>query len=574
MSAFFPILLIGALASTALAADNRGEIRKAVDAPTPVEKSHGETPGVGAYLIGAVADIGGEPDTALAGYLRALAEDPDNMDLRQRSFELAMMAGDVDNAVRLARTMDSMEQTTMTRLVQMAALAHEGKVDDARKMADEVSKVSPELLQFKLFRAYLDYADGVKVEAVIANLERDELPASMHGRRNYHIARLWLKAGQPEKALTALKAAHAMEPGAVASTLLLGQVLAQQGQAEAGAVVYDTFRAENPAVALLVPEGRVLLAGEVPAFSSTLDDDVSATVSDFGLLVWAQGAPGPARQILNLSLWLNPNDVYTRYYIGMLLEMGGDSAGARQQYQRLLAADNVPDGVKLSAEIRLAEVRFRDGDEDAAWGIVKKLAEKHPDLASLQRSLAQMALQREDYGRAIKAYTRLLEMGAMHTKPEARAELLFTRGAAYERKGDIAAATEDLQAALALAPTNAQILNYLGYMWVDKGMRIEEAFKLLQKAHLLEPHDGAITDSLGWAYYRQGDYATAVLYLVRATEQDPESPEIFDHLGDAYAKLKRMEDARREWQRALDLLEAGREGPHDDFERNVRRKLK
>jgi Flp pilus assembly protein TadD len=151
---------------------------------------------------------------------------------------------------------------------------------------------------------------------------------------------------------------------------------------------------------------------------------------------------------------------------------------------------------------------------------------------------------------------------------------LFARGAAYERDGKVREASEDLQAALKLVPTSAQVMNYLGYMWIDKGVNVVQAFELLQKAHLLAPQDGAITDSLGWAYYKQGDYATAMTYLVAATEQDPESPEIYDHLGDAFAKLGRRRDAEREWQRALDLVAAGKEAPGDDFAKAVKKKLK
>jgi len=290
--------------------------------------------------------------------------------------------------------------------------------------------------------------------------------------------------------------------------------------------------------------------------------------------VWAQGALGPARQVLNLSLWLNPNEVYTRYYAAMLLEMGNDLPGARAHYEALINGAAVPANVKLAAQIRLAEVQFREGDEETPWKTLRQLAKDNPAVPNLQRSVAQLAFNRGDYATATDSYSVLIATLPEHTPPDARAELLFARGAAYERGGNVKAATADMQEALKLEPTNAQVLNYLGYMWVDKGVNIEQAFDYLQKAHLLAPEDGAITDSLGWGYYKQGDYATAMTYLVIATEQEPESPEIYDHLGDAYAKLGRRDDARREWQRALDLVAAGKETPTEDFEALVRKKLR
>lgn len=579
MSMFVPVLLIGALASTALAlespsfASDGSPVKGTPQQVVPME-SDAEIPGLGAYLIGAVADISGSPSIALEGYLRALSEDSSNIELRLRTFELALMAGDIPNAIRLVKTLPEKEQTTVTRLVLMADYAHEGKVAEARKAARQIAKVSPELLQFRLLQVYLDYANGAKLEDLIKWLDSQELPPSMAGRRDYHVARLWLKAGKPEKALELLKRSHAAEPGSVAGTILLGQVLARQGQPDVAAAVYDSFRAENPAVALLVPEGKDILAHQPEPFASTLDDDLASALSDFGLLIWAQGAFSPARQVLNLSLWLNPDDVYTRYYTGMLLEMGNDLAGASVHYQYLIDEPDAPEGVQLSAKIRLAEVQFREGDEETSWKSLRVLAKQYPDVPGLQKSVAQLAFNRGEYRQAIASYTHMLENLPTQTPPEARAELLYARGATYERWGEPEKATADLKAALALMPTNPQILNYLGYMWVDENINIKEAFEMLQKAHLLAPQDGAITDSLGWAYYRQGQYDTAIAYLTRATEQDPESAEIYDHLGDAYMKLGREDEARREWQRAVDLAEAGKPVPNEGFLKAVKKKLK
>lgn len=578
MSIFVPVLLAGALASAAWVSDV--PVANSSDTAAPprgdinyVSGVSSTVPGLGSYLIGAVADLGGMPDVALKGYMGALADDPDSLELRQRTFELSLMSGDMGNAVRLARTLPEVNQTTMSNLVRMADDAHSGKIDKARKVAREITKTSPDLLQFRLMQAYLDYAHGSRVPQLVAWIDSLDLPSSMAGRKYYHEARLWLKAGEPEKALVALKKAHAAEPGAVGSTILLGQTLARQGQPDAAAAVYDTFRAENPAIALLVPEGKDILANQPPAFASTVDEDLSATLADFGLLVWAQGAIAPARQVLNLTLWLNPDDIYTRYYLGLLLEMGGDLPAAAANYD-VLAHGNVPEGVRIAAEIRLAEVAYRGGDKETPWQTLSKLAEEHPDVIGLQRSVAQMAFNRGEFDKAASSYSNMIDHLPAQTPAEAKAELLFARGAAYERGGNPKAATTDLQAALALMPAEPQVLNYLGYMWIEQGTHIQEAFEMLQKAHLLAPQDGAVTDSLGWAYYKQGDYATAMTYLEHAVEQEPESAEIFDHLGDAYAKLGRKDDARLAWQRALDLVAAGKDAPDAGFAKAVKKKLR
>lgn len=578
MSILVPVIVIGALASAAWALDKSAPAAlhaiTALSTPSiqPLDEN-GDPHGLGAYLKGAVADIGGAPDTALQGYLQALGDDPDNLDLRARAFELALMSGDVDSAIRLAHTLPDLNQTTISRLVLMADAAHEGRIPEARKSAREVAKISPDLLQFRLLQAYLDYARGTKVDKLIRQLDATPLPGSLAGRQLYHEARLLLKDGQPQKALNYLRKAHQAEPSAVTSTLLLGQLLARQGQPDEGAAIYDTFRAANPALSLLIPPGSTLLTTQPEPFASTVDDDLSATLADFGLLVWAQGAIGPARQILNLALWLNPDDAYTRYYQALLLEMGQDFPAARAEYTNLLDKNLHPD-FKLAVQIRLGEVEYRLGNKDAAYTAMRKLARQNPQVIPLQRSASQMAFDKGEFMEAAEGYSRILENLTPETPTDARVELLFARGASLERAGKVKEASDDLLAALKLAPTNASIMNYLGYMWVDNGMRIPEAFTLLQKAHLLAPRDGAITDSLGWAYFKQGDAQTAASYLVIATEQSPESPEIYDHLGDAYAKLGKQVEARREWQRALDLITAGKEVPSPDFVAKVQKKLR
>ena len=95
------------------------------------------------------------------------------------------------------------------------------------------------------------------------------------------------------------------------------------------------------------------------------------------------------------------------------------------------------------------------------------------------------------------------------------------------------------------------MLNYLGYSWIDKGQNLEAALKMIQRAVELRPNDGYIVDSLGWAYYRLGDFGNATQILEHAIELLPEDPTVNDHLGDAYWRSGRLAEARFQWRRAL-----------------------
>jgi Flp pilus assembly protein TadD len=104
---------------------------------------------------------------------------------------------------------------------------------------------------------------------------------------------------------------------------------------------------------------------------------------------------------------------------------------------------------------------------------------------------------------------------------------------------------------VALEPGNADALNYLGYLLADSGKQLDEAIRLVRRALDLEPNNPNYFDSLGWAYYRRGDYDQAEKFIVSAAQQMPRNATVQEHLGDVLAKRNRWADAIAAWTRAL-----------------------
>jgi Flp pilus assembly protein TadD len=129
--------------------------------------------------------------------------------------------------------------------------------------------------------------------------------------------------------------------------------------------------------------------------------------------------------------------------------------------------------------------------------------------------------------------------------------VLYFRGICYERSHQWPSAEADMKKALELFPDQPLVLNYLGYSWVDQGVHLEEGMDMIRRSVEQRPDDGYIVDSLGWAYYRTGNYDEAVKNLERAVLLKPDDPTINDHLGDAYWKSGRLTEARYQWRRAL-----------------------
>ena len=282
--------------------------------------------------------------------------------------------------------------------------------------------------------------------------------------------------------------------------------------------------------------------------AKALHDDLSEVMFGLASVMVGQQVTLTARQFLQLALMARPNDPFTLFTLGMLDD--GDKAYDKAlTYYRKVPKGSMP---YLAAQVRIAEVLFARGQQTAGLKELSELVAARPDLPLVHRSLAQMYFDQKDYADAIKAYTSLIK-GIDGPPVRRHASLFFARGAAYERLGDEAKSIADLQQALKLDPDNAVVLNYLAYMWVEKGEKLDQAYDYIKRALKLRPDDGAIVDSLGWLFYQQGRYDLAAKYLEKAVSMLPEDSTINAHLGDTYAKLSRLGEARTQWQRALDL---------------------
>lgn len=196
----------------------------------------------------------------------------------------------------------------------------------------------------------------------------------------------------------------------------------------------------------------------------------------------------------------------------------------------------------VQAEILLAT----DRDSEARELLDELVRSGQPERLSLAAGVYQRAELYED---AIPALARLVEMDPQDL------ESRFWLAAAYERTARYVEAEESFETILAADPEFAPALNYLGYMWAERGVRLGEALELVQRAVALEPDNGAYVDSLGWAHFQLGAYDEALRHLERAAQLEGDDATIYEHLGDAYRALGRLDEARDRYRRALELDE-------------------
>jgi len=180
---------------------------------------------------------------------------------------------------------------------------------------------------------------------------------------------------------------------------------------------------------------------------------------------------------------------------------------------------------------------------------VKAMLKGTPDDRMVYIALAQMNSRAKNWKEAEANSNKALELS---TKQEDKDYALFVQGSIYERQKKYDLAEEAFHRVIVDDPKNAQALNYLGYMLADRGTRVEEALGYIRRAVALDPQNGAYLDSLGWAYFRLGNYDLAEENLRRASERIGNDPTVHEHLGELYQKTGRLKLAAANFERALE----------------------
>jgi tetratricopeptide (TPR) repeat protein len=564
MQALLPLLLLGGVVGVAL------HQASPATGPTPPTKAVAAAEGLGGYLQAVVGGLNDDTTTTARGYLGALSADPDNLTLRQRALETALTSGDTATALRLAKSLPPQNLLAMARVLLLADAVRAHDLNAARAQLRTLRASTPELPLLAVLDGYLAAAEGTAPNKLVPVLQ-----ATTQGWSGpWHGARLWLDAATPGAAMALLEPVVAKYPGAYLPVTQLWPLVSPARQRE----LTNNFTAHNPGLAPLL----VAPVSATTPPKQVLANNTAAALLEFGLQIWAEGVPLLAQQILNIATLLPIDDPLLGqllpYYRAMLADDAGQRADAAKLYQHLAKQ---PNGFGQLAQLRLTELKAAAAATPRARRqaaqAARALANQHPALPVFWHSALQLSLVGEDYLEAAKVATTLIQLtpqSPSNTFPQRQAEAHFARGAAYAQAKRNTAAEADLRRAIELNPAHAEALNYLGFLWVDENRNLEEAYSLLKRAHLLAPNNGAITDSVGWAYYRKGDYPTALQYLELASQQEPGAPEILSHLADTYFKLGQPEEARKLWQRALDFANQGATVPGGTFLPDLQQKVR
>lgn len=417
-------------------------------------------------------------------------------------------------------------------------------------------------------RLGLAYArQGLTAQAVEANraaLDRD--PSFLLAYQN--LIRISSQAGEPTQVLAIIREAArqtSLDPGFFLS--VAGFYFAYERSypdaveslREEAKKTLDQARAldpEDPILLALLAEGYKRL-GEVETaeavYRKWVDRYPQQTMAWESLadLYLYSGNREEAAELLRKLVELQPEHRRATYMLGSLALEEGQLEEAEEFLKRAITLQ--PD--LKPAYYRLAAVQLSRAQPESALSTLNRardLFQPSDFVLEFYSGLAHASAER--WAEAVKRFTEA-EIIAVATDPEALTDgFYFQFGAASERLGDYEGSARLFRKCLELRPDFAEALNYLGYMWAERGENLAEARRLIERAVELEPENAAFLDSLGWVLFRQNKPEEALPWLEKAVDKvDAPDPTLFDHLGDIYHALGRRAEAREAWQRALDL---------------------
>ena len=550
-------LLLSLLAGIAI--PTSGALAKATNDPAPPPVRAGSF--AGAYLAGRTAESDNNLATAVDFYRQAMAFDPGNAQIKQDLLLVLLTEGRFKDALPLAEELKNVPDIERFSRVALAIDAIDRK---------QYRKVGPLLmlsLQSDMDRLATGFMSAwVKVgqgnpKQALADIQKMQGPEWYGLFRTYNSALIADLAGQKQEARDFYQQAIDDRPGGSAApdtyeriVMAYASFKLRQGDKE-GAIktLNDAAELLNGRMTITEMREKIEAGEKYGRLIKTAQEGTAEALYTLGTAINRSGAEAFAKLYLQMSLPLRPDNDATLYQLGDISAKLRQPEKAIDYYGRVPEKSPYRRDAEMQRALNLAE---NDQSADAVKQLRVLLDRDKTDMRTYL-ALGGVYAQDKNFADAAKIYDAAVEQ--IKTPERKDWPVFYQRGIAYERLKQWDKAEPNFRKALELYPDQPQVLNYLGYSWVDRGENLDEALGMIKKAVELRPQDGYIVDSLGWAYYMLGRYDEAVVELEKAVKLRPEDPTINDHMGDAYWRVGRLLEATFQWNHAI----AGKPEPED-----------
>ena len=502
----------------------------------------------GTYLAANFAAAQGDVKAATGFYADTLKDAPDNADLLERTFLFSAEGGDIDRAIGLATRVLAVDtENRPAHLVLQAGALN--KKDYASAIKDAMAPANGlfATLTNHVIEAWAQAGDK-DFDGALATLDSLSNQRGVDGLRLMHKALILDYAGRDKEADESYKQAIQLMGTGPRGTEAYGRFLQRHGRDDDARALYQRAVRENPGNPFAQWALHDLMTAKNPApLIASPAEGVAEGLFGIAASLNDQRSTDVAILYLNLSLYLRPQFDLARVLLASRYEAMGKFDVANSIYTGIATSSPYYAMTQVQAGINDG----RRGKPQDGIVKLKALSQSQPQETDVWTALGDLFRSSDQYREAAAAYDKAI--AGIPPGDRRLTGLYYARGVSFERSNRWDDAERDFQAALKINPDRADVLNYLGYSWIEKGQHLDQAVTMLEKARALRPMDGFIADSVGWAYFRLGRYQDSVRTLEEAVQLAPGAADVNDHLGDAYWRVGRKIDARYQWQHALQL---------------------
>jgi tetratricopeptide (TPR) repeat protein len=502
----------------------------------------------GNFLAARHAGVERDAAEAAAYYRAALRGDPRNTELLSRAFLAVLANGDVEESVKYAeRSVQADKNDRIARLVLGLRALKQKHYTTARTQLSQSVRGPITDLAAALLTAWTHTTPNDSKAGVEA-LDKLAGPDWYNIFKEMHAGLILEMAGHRKEAGKRYEHAYKLDPTALRVVQAYGGYLSRQGNKEEALKVYKAFDELLPRHPLITQAISDINANrKVPPLVETPQAGAAEALYGLGAALGRRGGEDLGLIYLQLALYLVPDHPMALLSLADLYEAVKKPNLAIKVYDRIAPASPVYRNAQIQRALDLDAV---DRTDEAKADLAKLVAADPKDVEAVM-ALGNIQRARKQFSECGATYSKAVD--AIPHPERANWVLFYFRGICYERSKQWPKAEADMKKALELYPDQPLVLNYLGYSWIDQGINLDEGMRMIQRAVEQRADDGYIVDSLGWAYFRIGQYDDAVKQLERAVELKPEDPTINDHLGDGYWKVGRQLEARFQWSHARDL---------------------
>lgn len=502
------------------------------------------------YMLGVLYIRDGNLDQAINEFKKALWLDPDSSYLTAEIASAYLGAGNSDEALRICREYLGRHPDNLELILLAADIYRQTRnVPRAIEGYKRAIELEPANIP-ALFNLGILYGETNRIENAVDTFHKIMGIKPDHLLAAYYLARGYLRLGSRTEAEHWLKITLEIRPHFEAALLELAYLYENTGRSKDAVEVYLAYLSFYPDVvkvrlrlADIYRRGKLAQSEEEELLKAKAIDGNDREVQlALGIFYFDQGRYRETYEIFEGYLKAHPQDDRARYLFA------ASSRELKKDQQALLEYGKIPAGSNLfaNARIQMGIIMEKSGRLDEGIRAVEEaLAHKQTD--GLYAFLSSLYDKRKDYEKAEKILLTGLERFPKNI------DLHYSLGMLYEKTDRFDLGLRQMEIILKEDPDNAEALNFIGYCYADRGIRLEEAEELIKRALKLKPGSGHIIDSLGWVYFRQGKLDLAIRYLEEAARALPDDPIVAEHLGDAYARQGLVKEAVEVYGRALNL---------------------